>query len=48
MVTQYYHGVTVSTYYNHHGDAVFLQLYVTKLTVAEETMESMGRHLSYV
>ena len=48
MITQYHHEVTVSKNYNHHGDTVFLCMYVTKLMVAEETMESMGRHLSYM
>ena len=45
MVTQHHHGDTVSTYYNHHSDAVFLHMYVTKLSVVEKAMESMRIHL---
>ena len=26
MVTQHHHGDTVSTYYNHHSDAVFIPI----------------------
>ena len=44
MVTQPHHGDTVSTYYNHHSDAIFLHMYVTKLSVVEKAMESMRIH----
>ena len=40
------HGDTVSTYYNHHSDAVFLHMYVTKLSVVEKALESTRMHLN--
>ena len=46
MVTQHHHGDTVSTYYNHHSDAVFLHMYVTKLSVVEKALESTRMHLN--
>ena len=46
MVTQHHHSDTVSTYYNHHSDAVFLHMYVTKLSVVEKALESTRIHLN--
>ena len=46
MVTQHHHGDAITTYYNYHSDAVFLHMYIIKLTVVKKAMETMGRHLN--